>query len=191
MRVGVFGGSFNPIHTGHINLGLSLCKQGKVDELWFVVSPLNPLKQSCTDLLADEARLHLAQLAVETHPQLHVCDIEMHLPRPSYMVDTLSELRKQNPDDELVLVIGADNWLRFPQWRNSQEIMRQHRLLIYPRPGYDIDASTLPSGVQMVKTPLFDISSTQIRQDIAAGNYHGRGLNPRVWKEIKQNKYYL
>lgn len=191
MKIGIFGGSFNPIHTGHIRLGKSLCQQGLVDELWFLVSPLNPLKQSSTDLLEDEARLYLAQLAVEGKPHLRVCDIEMHLPRPSYMVDTLSHLRKQHPTDELLLVIGADNWLRFPQWRDSQEIMRHHRLLIYPRPGYEIDASTLPSGVQMVKTPLLDISSTQIRKAIAAGNYHGRGLTPRVWKEIKQNKYYL
>ena len=190
MRMGIFGGSFNPIHTGHIRLGETLCRQGWVDELWFLVSPLNPLKQTATDLLADEARLRLAQLAVEDKPNLRVSDFEMHLPRPSYMVHTLELLRQEHPADEFLLVIGADNWQRFPQWRDSQEILRHHRILVYPRPGYETEASTLPAGVQMVKTPLYDISSTQIRQAIATGHYRGRGLTPKVWKEIKQNKYY-
>ena len=191
MRIGIFGGSFNPIHTGHIRLGESLCRKGWVDELWFLVSPLNPLKQTSTDLLADEARLHLAELAVQGKPHLQVSDFEIHLPRPSYMVRTLELLRSQHPTDEFLLVIGADNWLRFPQWRDSQEILRHHRILVYPRPGYIIDINTLPPGVQAVDTPLFDISSTQIRQAIHQGSYRGRGLNPKVWKEIKQKQYYL
>lgn len=191
MRIGIFGGSFNPIHTGHIQLGETLCRRGWVDELWFLVSPLNPLKQGATDLLADEARLRLANLAVKGRSHLRVSDFEMHLPRPSYMVRTLALLREQYPTEEFILVIGADNWQRFPQWRDSQEIMRHHRILVYPRPGYPLDATSLPSGVQPVETPLLDISSTQIRQAIHSGGYRGRGLNPQVWKEIKQNKYYL
>ena len=191
MKVGLFGGSFNPIHTGHLRLGQWLCKQGLVDELWFLVSPLNPLKQGDNDLLADEARLRLTQLAIEGKPQLRVCDFEMHLPRPSYMVKTLEELRKAYPSVEFLLVIGADNWLRFPQWKDSDEILRRHNLLVYPRPGYNIDASTLPQDVRVIQSPLFDISSTEIRQAIRCGNYHGRGLTPKVWKEIKQNRYYL
>ena len=191
MKIGLFGGSFNPIHTGHLRLGQWLCKQGLVDELWFLVSPLNPLKQGDNDLLADEARLRLTQLAVEGKSQLRVCDFEMHLPRPSYMVKTLEELRKAYPSVEFLLVIGADNWLRFPQWKDSDEILRHHNLLVYPRPGYNIDVSTLPQGVSLIQSPLFDISSTEIRQAIRSGNYHGRGLTPKVWKEIKQNRYYL
>ena len=191
MRIGLFGGSFNPIHTGHIRLGEWLCKKAFVDELWFLVSPLNPFKQKDDDLLSDECRLQLTHLAIEGRPQLKVSDIEMKLPRPSYMVRTLEELRKTYPTDEFILIIGADNWLRFPQWKQSDEILRHHCLLVYPRPGYDIDASTLPHNVQLVQTPLFDISSTQIRQAIREGNYHGRGLTPKVWKEIRQKQYYL
>lgn len=191
MRIGLFGGSFNPIHTGHIRLGEWLCKKGLVDELWFLVSPLNPFKQKDDDLLSDEARLQLTRLAIEGRPQLKVSDMEMRLPRPSYMVRTLAELRRKYPKEEFILIIGADNWLRFPQWKQSDEILRLHRILVYPRPGYDIDASTLPLNVQLVSTPLFDISSTQIRQAIRNGNYHGRGLTPKVWKEIRQKKYYL
>lgn len=191
MKVGIFGGSFNPIHTGHIRLGEWLCERGLVDELWYLVSPLNPLKQGDNDLLCDEARLRLTKLAIKGKPHLQVCDIEMQLPRPSYMVRTLEELRRMYPQYEFQLVIGADNWQRFPQWKDSPEILRHHRILVYPRPGYHIDVTTLPPNVSLIHSPLFDISSTEIRQAIASGHYRGRGLSPQVWKEIKLNKYYL
>ena len=191
MRIGIFGGSFNPIHTGHTRLGQWLVRKNYVDELWFMVSPLNPLKQNSTELLPDGLRLQLAQLAVEGKAGLRVSDFEMHLPRPSYMVHTLAQLRQAYPQHEFLLIIGADNWLRFNQWRNSEEIMLHHRLLVYPRPGYALDTASMPQGVSLVATPLFNISSTQIRQAIAQGHYHGRGLSPKVWKSIKQNRYYL
>lgn len=191
MRIGIFGGSFNPIHTGHTRLGQWLVRKNYVDELWFMVSPLNPLKQNSTELLPDGLRLQLAQLAVEGKTGLRVSDFEMHLPRPSYMVHTLAQLRQAYPQHEFLLIIGADNWLRFNQWRNSEEIMLHHRLLVYPRPGYALDTASMPQGVSLVATPLFNISSTQIRQAIAHGHYHGRGLSPKVWKSIKQNRYYL
>lgn len=191
MRIGIFGGSFNPIHTGHTRLGQWLVRKNYVDELWFMVSPLNPLKQNSTELLPDGLRLQLAQLAVEGKAGLRVSDFETHLPRPSYMVHTLAQLRQAYPQHEFLLIIGADNWLRFNQWRNSEEIMLHHRLLVYPRPGYALDTASMPQGVSLVATPLFNISSTQIRQAIANGHYHGRGLSPKVWKSIKQNRYYL
>lgn len=192
MKIGIFGGSFNPIHLGHLQLGQQLCRQGEVDALWFMVSPLNPLKQeTASELLPDEVRLRLARLAVRGRARLHVSDFEMHLPRPSYMVNTLEQLRLAWPEHEFRLVIGADNWLRFPQWKDSDEILRHHRLLVYPRPGSDVDASLLPDGVKMLATPLLDISSTHIRQSIRQGNYDGQGLTPAVWKEIKQKRYYL
>lgn len=190
IRTGIYGGSFNPIHTGHLTLGKLLCEQGLVDELWFLVSPLNPFKQATNDLLDDQARLQLVQLAVRNEPQLQVSDFEMHLPRPSYMVHTLEKLREAYPDREFVLVIGADNWLRFDQWYESEEILNHHPILVYPRPGYEIDLSTLPDGVTLVDTPLIDISSTQIRNSIARGNFDGKGLPPQVWKEIKRQGYY-
>ncbi|MBQ8051333.1 MAG: nicotinate-nucleotide adenylyltransferase [Bacteroidaceae bacterium] len=190
MKIGIFGGSFNPIHTGHTRLGKWLVSKAIVDELWFLVSPLNPLKQGCTDLLDDQARLHLAQLAIEGKPGLHVSDFEMHLPRPSYMVRTLEALRQAYPQHEFVLIIGADNWQRFPEWKDSDIIMKHHGVCIYPRPGFDIDATALPPKVHVVRTPLYPISSTEIRQAIAEGHYHGRGLTPRVWQEIKKHHYY-
>jgi len=190
-RCGIYGGSFNPIHDGHTTLGRMLCKQGLVDELWFVVSPQNPFKQQADNLLGDKERLALARLAVGRSRKLKVSDIEMHMPRPSYMVNTLNQLRENHPGHQFILVIGADNWLRFPQWYKSEEILSQHEIIIYPRPGFDIDKTSLPEGVQLAKTPLLNISSTEIRQRIAQGKYNGEGLSPKVWKRIKEKGYYL
>jgi nicotinate-nucleotide adenylyltransferase len=108
------------------------------------------------------------------------------------MVNTLAELREAYPGRDFVLVIGADNWLDFPRWHKPDEILAHHRLLIYPRPGYPIDATTLPAGVTLVSTPLFDLSSTQIRTAIATDpTYSGTGLHPRVWAEIQARGYYV
>ena len=190
-RCGIYGGSFNPIHNGHTRLGKALCDQGLVDELWFLVSPLNPLKQQDTSLLDDRARLRLARLAIGRSRRLRVSDFEMHLPRPSYMVNTLSLLREQHPELEFLLVIGADNWERFPQWYKHEEILQHHTVIIYPRPGYQTEESTLPPGVTLADTPLIDLSSTEIRRRIARGDYDGEGLSPNVWKEIQAKGYYL
>ena len=185
MTVGLYGGSFNPIHTGHTQLASWLVEHRIVDELWLLVSPQNPLKVNAS-LLDDRQRLHLAHLAVEGLRGVRVSDFEFRLPRPSYMVHTLAALRLTYPDRDFVLVIGADNWHRFPQWYHADEIMRHHRILIYPREGFPIDEAALPHGVTLLQTPLYDISSTQIRDAIAHNPaYNGFGLNPRVWAEIK------
>lgn len=190
MTTAIYGGSFNPIHTGHIALGQWLVRHNFVDELWFLVSPQNPLKPA-SGLLDDEARLRLARLAIGRKRRLKVSDFEFHLPRPSYMVHTLEALRTAYPNRDFVLVIGADNWHRFPQWYKADEILRHHRLLIYPRLGYPIDETSLPAGVTLVHTPFHDLSSTQIREAIATDpSYNGFGLEPRVWAEIKAKGYY-
>lgn len=139
-------------------------------------------------MLPDETRLHLAQLAVEGNNQLKVCDTEFHLPRPSYMVNTLEVLRRTHPEREFTLVIGADNWERFPQWHKSEEILQLHHLVIIPRPGYKLQHT--PPNVIIAPTPLYDISSTQIREAIKAGNYNGEDLHPAVWETIKTKGYY-
>ena len=191
MNIGIFGGSFNPIHTGHIRLARALLRKGLLDELWLMVSPLNPLKQGRQDILDDEARLELVRLATIHDTNIRACDLEMHMPRPSYMVRTLEALRSRYPQHRFTLVIGSDNWLRFPQWRESDEILHHHPILIYPRPGYEVDATTLPPSVRLVNTPLLDISSTEIREAIALGHYHGKGLPRAVWQEIRKKGYYI
>lgn len=185
---GIYGGSFNPIHLGHVSLAKALADSGLVDEMWLLVSPQNPFKVDAR-LLDDGIRLHLARLAVRDVPGVEVCDREFFLPRPSYMFNTLTTLSKEHSDREFVLVIGADNWERFPDWYRSEDIRSAHRIIIYPRPGYVLQ--NVPDGVIVADTPLFDISSTDIRHRIASDpDYNGEGLPPAVWKEIKANGLY-
>ena len=185
---GIYGGSFNPIHEGHICLAKALAESGFVDEMWLLVSPQNPFKVDA-DLLDDDERLRLASLAVADVPGVEVCDREFSLPRPSYMYNTLQALSEEHPNREFVLVIGADNWERFPDWYRSKDILASYRVIIYPRPGYEL--GKLPRRVKLADTPLLDISSTEIRNRIASEpSYNGEGLPPVVWKEIKEKRYY-
>ena len=187
VRTGLYGGTFNPIHTGHIQLSQALLDAHLVDEMWLLVSPQNPFKVN-QQLLDDNARLRLTQLAVKDIPNLTVSDYEFGLPRPSYMVNTLEHLRKDFPEREFILVIGADNWERFSMWYKSEEILAHHRLIIYPRPGCEL--KDIPEGVTIADTPLIDISSTEIRENIKKSDYKGDGLCSAVWKEIKKKGYY-
>ena len=143
-ETGIYGGSFNPIHRGHVELAERLCRDEGLDELWFMVSPQNPFKKSSPDLLNENIRLELARMAVREHPCLKVSDFEFRLPRPSYTADTLAALRQAYPDRLFTLVIGADNWLAFKDWKKPDEILSHHRILVYPRPGYAVEAASLP-----------------------------------------------
>ncbi len=188
---GIYGGSFNPIHKGHVQLAEALCHKGVVNEIWFLVSPRNPFKQASKDLLDEHDRLSLARLATAGHPQLHVSDFEFSLPRPSYTVDTLAALRKAYPDRQFALIMGADNWQSFHRWRSPGEILRHHRILVYPRPDFPVDETALPPGVTLLSdVRLMDISSTQLRCSIARGEDASYGLDAAVWQEIQKKGYY-
>ena len=192
MRIGIYGGSFNPIHKGHTELAKTIVAQGHVDELWMLVSPLNPLKSGDTSDIAEyEHRLHMARLATDGIDGVRVSDFERDLPLPSYTVTTLAALREAYPGHEFVLVVGADNWERFPRWYHADEIIEKYRILIYRRPGCEIDETTLPHSVQVVDTPLYDISSTEIRESVKNGNLLRRWLDPRVADYIMQHKLYV
>lgn len=169
MRTGIFGGSFNPIHCGHIALARHLMQKAALDEVWFVVSPLNPFKTRATDLLADNERLRLTRKALQGEAGLVASDYEFRLPRPSFMWNTLQHLSADYPDRQFVLIIGADNWLAFDRWAHSQDILAHYELAVYPRTGYAIDARQLPPGVRLVDTPLYPVSSTLIRQRLLVG----------------------
>lgn len=168
IKTGIYGGSFNPIHNGHIALARHLLQEAELDEIWFVVSPQNPFKVQ-QQLLADDKRLLLVRQALAPYPQLVASDFEFSLPRPSYMWHTLQGMSAQWPDRELHLIIGADNWLCFDRWYHADDIRRTYPIIIYPRQGYDITPADLPQGVRLVNTPLYNVSSTEIRADIAAG----------------------
>ena len=171
-KVGIFGGSFNPIHTGHIALAKSLCQQAGLDEVWLMVSPMNPFKKEATDLLTDKLRLEMAEQAVADEPKLKACDYEFHMPKPSYTWHTLQALSQDFPHVGFTLLIGGDNWVSFDKWFHHEDILSHYPIVVYPRKGCDI--GKVPSGVTIVETPLLNISSTEIRQRIKEGkSIHG------------------
>ena len=164
-KTGIFGGSFNPIHTGHIALARQLREVAGLDEVWLMVSPQNPLKLQAA-LLDDDLRLQMAKTALADEPFIEVSDYEFHLPRPSYTWNTLQALKDDYPDREFVLLIGGDNWERFPRWYRADDIIRNYQLIVYPRRGSDIDLTSLPPTVTIVEAELLDISSTDIRHRV-------------------------
>ena len=164
-KTGIFGGSFNPIHTGHIALARQLREAAGLDEVWLMVSPQNPLKQQAT-LLDDDLRLQMAKTALADEPFIEVSDYEFHLPRPSYTWNTLQALKDDYPDREFVLLIGGDNWENFAHWYRADDIIRNYQLIVYPRRGSDIDLTSLPSTVTVIEAELLDISSTDIRRRV-------------------------
>ena len=155
IKTGLFGGSFNPIHTGHLALANYLCEYGGLEEVWFLVTPQNPFKQNET-LLDDHLRLEMVEAAVAGYPHFRASDFEFRLPRPSYTIHTLDKLAEQYPDREFHLIIGADNWQAFDRWRSPEEIIRRHHILVYPRQGYPLeDTASLPPHVRVVQTPPY------------------------------------
>lgn len=188
-EVGLFGGSFNPIHKGHVALARQLLRKARLDEVWFLVSPQNPLKPQ-SSLLDDNLRLEMARLALEDEPRLVASDYEFQLPRPSYTWNTLQHLSKDYPQHRFTLIIGADNWQLFSRWRNSSDILANYSVVIYPRDGYPVDETTLPPSVRLVKTRLYNMSSTLVRQLVSEGKRARRYLNPKVASFIEQNHIY-
>ena len=191
-RIGLFGGSFNPIHLGHTALAAYICEQGLVDEVWLLVSPQNPLKQDLT-LLDENERLHMARLAVAPYPMLKACDFEFTLPRPSYTYHTLQALRKAYPDCEFNLIIGEDNWNNFHRWYRGEDIARETPIIIYPREVEGKESSTnslrpMANGQQSPK--LLPYSSTEVRDLIASGHDASHMLHPDVAQYIKERQFY-
>lgn len=169
MVTGIFGGSFNPIHNGHIAIARQLLAMTDIEEVWFMVSPHNPLKQH--DCLIDDAiRLAMTGKALEEERGMVCSDHEFRLPRPSYTWHTLQSLSRDYPQRRFTLIIGADNWHSFPQWYNPQQIIANYPIVIYPRRGFSIDRSSLPDGVTYLDMDLYDIYATQIRQMVRQGS---------------------
>ena len=170
MKIGIFGGSFDPIHIGHAIIAQHIISSGAVDRLWFMVSPVNPLKAGRQQHVADTDRLRMVEMVSRPMEGVETSAFEFTMPRPSYTIDTLNALQAKFPDDEFYLVTGGDEWQIFNKWRNSEEILAKYHLLIYPRLGYEvIIPDDLKDRVTLVEAPIIELSSTEVRERLANG----------------------
>ena len=182
MKIGLFFGSFNPIHVGHLIIVNHILNESDLDRIWFVVSPQNPFKT--TDSLANEYdRYHLVQKAVEDDPRLKASDIEFSLPRPSYTVHTLAYLKEKYPTHSFYIVMGSDGFQNITKWKNAEHIISHYPIIIYQRPGFDVN-NDAGATVQIMNAPLLDISATHIRELVRSGKSIKYLVPPKVEEEI-------
>jgi len=190
MKIGLYFGSFNPIHHGHLLIATYLLQNTSLQQVWFVVSPQNPLKPAAS-LLNEYHRLYLVQLAVEGEKDLKAVDIEFKLPKPSYTVDTLAYLQEKYPNNEFSIIMGSDSFQNLPRWKNADWLLRNYSLYVYKRPEHE----TLPvypgaKDIHVLNAPLLPISSTHIRKNIKEGKSIRYLLPESVRGEIERNGYY-
>ncbi len=190
LKIGLFFGSYNPIHIGHMAIANYMVEYASIDQLWFVVSPQNPLKNK-SNLLADYQRLELVNRAIEDDDRLRASNIEFNLPKPSYTVDTLTYLKEQYPNYEFLILMGSDNLENFHRWKNYQVIIENYGILVYPRPGYDLSKIMKHKNIRFVKeAPLMEISASFIRKAIGNGKDVRHFLPCKVWNYIDEMNFY-
>jgi nicotinate-nucleotide adenylyltransferase len=168
MITGIFSGSFNPVHIGHLALANWICEFCDMDEVWFLVSPQNPLKKE-SELVDETVRFQMVEAAICGYPKFKTSDFEFLLPRPSYTINTFRALQETFPDRIFQLIIGADSWNGIEGWKDYETLLAKFRLLVYPRKGYEITIPKKYPNIIKVEAPLIEISSTFIRQSIQAG----------------------
>jgi nicotinate-nucleotide adenylyltransferase len=188
MVKGFFGGSYNPVHNGHIALARAVVARGLADRVMMVLSPLNPLKQNPEELIADELRLEMLRRACAPYSELEVSDIELSMPRPSYTINTLRRLSADDPSTTFRLIIGGDNMACFKAWRGWDELIRDYAPIVYPRQGFQtVEAAP---GLTPLNAELLPISSTQVRQLVAAGKPIAELVPPAVEAFIREHSLY-
>jgi nicotinate-nucleotide adenylyltransferase len=168
MQIAIFSGSFNPIHNGHLAIAREVLLQGAADELWFLVSPQNPLKKE-VDLLPEADRLTMVKLAIENEQGMKSSDFEFHLPRPTYTILTLQSLQTNYPQHDFKLLIGSDNLAIFDKWFEFQRIIDQFGLIVYPRPGFNTENLPKFQNTTYISAPLINLSATAIREKLTKG----------------------
>lgn len=186
---GLFFGSFNPIHVGHMVIANYMIEFCDLDELWFVVSPHNPLKEKKT-LLKGYHRLEMVRLAVEEDDRFRESDIEFHMPRPSYTIDTLTYLSEKHPSREFRLVMGSDGLKTFHKWKHADQIIRTYHRLVYPRPGAARETLAEVPNATWMDAPLMDISSSFIRSAISQGKDVRYMVPPKAYRYMRDMHFY-
>ena len=188
MNIGLYFGSFNPIHIGHLIIANFVANHTDLKQVWLVVSPQNPLKPAST-LLNEHHRLHLARLATEDNPKLKVSSIEFKLQRPSYTIDTLTYLKERYPEHVFSVIIGSDSYQNIHKWKSYDLLMKEFEIIVYKRPRFAVN-SKVPSNHIILEAPLLDISSTFIRDEIKTGRSIKYLVPEEVRVEIENQGYY-
>lgn len=188
MKIGLYFGSFNPIHTGHLVIANHVLNETDVQKIWFIVSPQNPFKPSST-LLNEYDRLHLVQKAIEEDDRIKASDIEFSLPKPSYTAHTLSYLTEKYPTHQFSIVMGSDSFQNLPNWKNAETIIANYSILIYRRPGFDV-RNNIGAKASILDAPLLEISATYIRETIQRGKSIRYLVPESVADEIEKSAFY-
>ena len=188
MKIGLYFGSFNPVHAGHLIIANHILNTEKIDKLWFVISPQNPLKQTYS-LLNEYLRMHLLNLAIGVDNRLKASDIEFKLPKPSYTVDTLTYLEEKYPQHQFVLLMGGDNLQSLDKWKNHEKIV-EHNIYVYKRPGSNGGCYDNHPNIQYMDAPMLDISATYIRECIKQGLSIEYLVPDRVYAYLLNSRLY-
>jgi nicotinate-nucleotide adenylyltransferase len=188
MKIGLFFGSFNPVHNGHLIIANHILNESDLAKIWFIVSPQNPFKQA-ESLLNNYDRLHLLNKATENDQRLKASDIEFTLPKPSYTVTTLAYLKDKYPTDEFSIIMGSDSFQNLNKWKNYQTIIEYYQLIIYKRPGFEV-LNNLEANILTMDAPLLEISATYIRELLKRNKSIKYLVPENIEEEIKNNRFF-
>ncbi len=188
-KVGLFFGSFNPVHNGHMIIANYILEYTELEQIFFVVSPQNPFKEKL-NLLEDYHRLALVKEAIGDNDKYHACDIEFKMPKPSYTVDTLTYLKEKYPEKEFSLIMGSDNLTNFHKWKNYKQIIENHTVFVYPRPGFDDSEFKEIKNIILIDAPLMEISATFIRNAVKEKKDIRYFMPEHTWNYLKEMHFY-
>lgn len=191
-KVGLFFGSFNPIHIGHLIIANYIIENSDMEELWFVVSPQNPFKDK-KSLLKDHNRLEMVNLAIKNYPKMRASDIEFSLPKPSYTIDTLTYLHEKYPNHTFALIMGEDNLKGLKKWKNTDLLVNNHQIIVYPRIQNNEEKEVenfTHANIQMIQAPIIELSATEIRNMIKSGKNTRPMLPPEVFDYLDRSNFY-
>jgi nicotinate-nucleotide adenylyltransferase len=188
MKIGLYFGSFNPVHVAHLIIANHILNETDIEKVWFVISPQNPFKSE-SSLLNEYHRLHLVKTAIEDDNRIKASDIEFTLPKPSYTSTTLAYLKEKNPEHEFCIIMGSDSFQNLHKWKNYEAITKEYEVYVYLRPGFEV-TNHVNARLHLVDAPLLQLSATQIRQYIKEGKSIRYLVPENVREEIEKGGYY-